>query len=291
MSDKNIIEQKKNSIGKLFLCGTPIGNMRDITLRCLDILKQADIIACEDTRRTIKLLNFYNINNKKLVSYHEHNKIFVNNKILNYLLENKIVVYVSDAGMPCICDPGVELVDLARKNLIDIEIIPGPCAISTAIAFCGVNISKFIFIGFIDINKKSKREKFIRDFKFEERVLIFYESPHEIINTIKFLEKYFCDRKIFLARELTKVFQDYFYGNLSDAIIYLNNKKICGEFVVLLFGCEEKKIDWSEISIEEHLNFYLRCDYDLKSAIKKVSCDRSLPKNDIYSIAHDQRRI
>lgn len=274
-----------NESGKLFICGTPIGNIRDISLRCLDVLKSVDIIACEDTRQTLKLLNHYDIK-KKLVSYHEHNKKSAGENILKFLLSGKNVALVTDAGMPCISDPGSELVELARKNEISVEIIPGPTAFVTALALSGLNSRRFIFEGFISLDKVQKKE-FIERIKFEERLTIIYEAPHRLLKTLEFLFSELGERKIFLARELTKIHEEIHFGTLSQTIKFLQENPPRGEYVIIIGGAENNNaIDFENLTIEQHIDFYLKNGYDLKSAIKKVARDRNIPKNQIYSIAH-----
>lgn len=274
-----------NESGKLFICGTPIGNIRDISLRCLDVLKSVDIIACEDTRQTLKLLNHYDIK-KKLVSYHEHNKKSAGESILKFLLSGKNIALVTDAGMPCISDPGSELVEFARKNEISVEIIPGPTAFVTALALSGLNSRRFIFEGFISLDKTQKIE-FIERIKFEERLTIIYEAPHRLLKTLEFLFSELGERNIFLARELTKIHEEIHFGKLSQTIKFLQENPPRGEYVIIIGGTEnDDAIDFENLTIEQHIDFYLKNGYDLKSAIKKVSQDRNVPKNQIYSIAH-----
>ena len=271
--------------GKLFICGTPIGNLKDITLRCLEILKSVDLIACEDTRKTISLLNFYGIK-KKLISYYEFNKKKTGKKILDFLSQGKNIALVSDAGMPCISDPGSELINLARENFFAIEIIPGPTAFATAIAFAGIEKKNFIFEGFIN---KDEREKFVKRIEFEERTVVFYEAPHKLLSMLEFLFNNLGKRKLYLVKELTKIHEKIFFGWIDEAIELLKKNPPKGEYVILLCGVENK-FDFGEISIKEHLDFYLKNDFDLKTAIKKVASDRNLSKNQIYLIAHNIKR-
>ena len=271
--------------GKLFVCGTPIGNIKDITLRCLDTLKSVDMIACEDTRQTLKLLNHYGIK-KKLLSYHEHNKKESGQNILKLMRDGKNIALVTDAGVPCISDPGAELVFLLRKNFISVEIIPGPSAFITAVALSGIDSRRFVFEGFVDSDKKSRHE-FIKRIKFDERMTIIYEAPHRLLNTLKFLLDELGDRKIFLAHELTKIHESSYFGHLSEVIKYLESNPPRGEYVVIICGYEENKnFDFENMSIEQHINFYLENGFDLKSAIKNVARDRNISKNEVYLIAH-----
>ena len=274
---------KKN--GKLFICGTPIGNLKDITIRCLEVLKSVDVIACEDTRETLKLLNFYDIK-KKLISYHEFNKFNATQKILKILSEQKKIALVSDAGMPCISDPGCELIKIVRENLFDIELVPGPTAFASAIAFVGLENKNFVFEGFIN---KNERKEFIERIKFEERPVIFYEAPHKLLDMLEFLLDNIGERKIYLVKELTKIHEKMFFGTLKDAIRLLKLNPPKGEYVILLCGAENR-IDFAKLNIEEHLAFYLKSGFDLKTAIKKVAHDRNINKNQVYLIAHDIKK-
>lgn len=275
----------EKTCGKLFICGTPIGNLKDISLRCLEILKSVDLIACEDTRKTIRLLNFYGIK-KKLMSYHEFNKIKSGKKILELLSQKKNIALVSDAGMPCISDPGSELINMARENFFDIEIIPGPTAFATAIAFSGISKKSFIFEGFID---KNERKKFIERIKFEERTVVFYEAPHKLLSMLEFLFDNLGNRKLYLVKELTKIHEKIFFGRLDEAIELLKKNSPKGEYVILLCATENK-FDFEKINIKEHLDFYLKNNFDLKTAIKKVANDRNLSKNQVYLIAHNIKK-
>ena len=268
-------------MSKLFICGTPIGNIKDITIRCLEILKEVDIIACEDTRQTLKLLNFYGIK-KKLINYHEHNKKIAGENILKLLNSGKNVAYVSDAGMPCISDPGADLVILARENFFDVEIIPGPSAFTTAIALSGLNTKQFVFEGFIE---QKKRAEFINRIKYEKRPTIIYEAPHRLLKTLQFLSNELEDRNLFLARELTKIHEEIFYGTIDETIKFLTENPPRGEYVILLYGAKNDE-NFDEMSIAEHVKFYLQNDYDLKSAIKNVARDRNISKSHVYSVVH-----
>lgn len=273
--------------GKLFICGTPIGNIKDITLRCLDVLKSVDIIACEDTRQSLKLLNYYGIS-KRLISYHEHNKKESAKGILKFLLGGENVALVTDAGMPCISDPGCDLVRFIRENEIDIEVLPGPTAFVTAVALSGIDSRRFVFEGFIDNDKASKKE-FIERVKFDTRTTIIYEAPHRLIKTLEFLQNELGNRKIFLARELTKIHEQIEFGAISEVLEILNaQQQIRGEYVILIEGMQNDngKKDFSDLTIDEHLQFYLKSGSDLKSAIKNVAHERHVSRNEIYKIAH-----
>ena len=273
------------SSGKLYICGTPIGNIRDITIRCLDILKTADIIACEDTRQTLKLLNHYSIK-KRLISYHEHNKKEAAKGILKFLLSGKNIALVTDAGMPCISDPGYELVKFIRENDIEIEILPGPTAFVTAIALSGLDARRFVFEGFIG-NAKEEKKEFIERVKFDTRMTIIYEAPHRLIKTLEFLQSELGERKIFLARELTKIHEQIEFGLISDILENLKAAQIRGEYVILIEGMKNNdENDFSSLTVEQHIQFYLQSGCDLKSAIKNVAHDRNVSKNEIYMIAH-----
>ncbi|QTA37159.1 16S rRNA (cytidine(1402)-2'-O)-methyltransferase [Thermosipho ferrireducens] len=218
------------SAGKLYVVGTPIGNLEDITLRALKILRNVDLILAEDTRRALKLLNHYRIS-KPLDSFHEHSSEKKVNKILSKLLEGKHIALISDAGMPVISDPGSSLVKKCRENNIEVDIIPGPSAVLTAIAASGFNGSKFTFIGFIPRDKK--RRRLLRQFKDYHGLLIFFENPERLQKTFKDILSILGNVEIFIAREMTKKHQEFFYGNIENAINHFKNN-IKGEITVIL---------------------------------------------------------
>lgn len=273
--------------GILYLCSTPIGNLDDISIRTLNILKTVDIIAAEDTRNTIKILNHFNINTK-MTSYHEHNKISKGIQLIDKLLDNKNIALVTDAGTPGISDPGEDLVSLAIENNIKVTSTPGPTAFTTALIISGMKTRRFIFEGFLPADKK-ERTHIIESLKYETRTTIFYEAPHRLKNTLAELYNILGNRNIAIARELTKKFEEVKKDNLSNLIEFYSSNEPKGEFVIILEGVSEEHIktenqkSWSSISIEEHMDIYLNQEIDTKEAMKRVARDRGITKREIYS--------
>jgi 16S rRNA (cytidine1402-2'-O)-methyltransferase len=275
--------------GKLYLVPTPIGNLKDITLRALEILKEADVIAAEDTRQTLKLLNHFEIK-KTMLSYHKFNEQSKSDKIIDLLMEGKNVALVSDAGTPGISDPGSVVVQRCIEKMIDFEVLPGATAITTALVYSGLDTTKFSFRGFLP--RENKDRKIIVDELLQsQETLIFYEAPHRLIDTLEFLLDAFGDRKIAVCRELTKMYQEIYRGSLKQAIQYFVEKKPRGEFVLVLEGKrledikEEKKEAWINLSIEEHILKYINEGINKKEAIKLVAKERELPKSDVYKFS------
>jgi 16S rRNA (cytidine1402-2'-O)-methyltransferase len=274
--------------GILYLCATPIGNLEDITLRCIRILGEVDIIAAEDTRQTIKLLNRYEIH-KPLMSYHEHNKYEKGGEIVEHLKSGKNIALVSDAGMPAISDPGEELVRLCIDNDIEIIPLPGPSASLTALIVSGFSTVKFCFEGFLPTNKKEKRER-LKKLSNETRTIIFYEAPHRLIETLTDIKEQLGDRRVSVSREITKKFEETIRADISQVISIFKERTIKGEFVLVIEGINEKELidielkKWDNITIEEHIKMYMGQGIDKKEAIKKVAEDRKLPKKEIYKI-------
>ncbi|HHV99731.1 MAG TPA: 16S rRNA (cytidine(1402)-2'-O)-methyltransferase [Clostridiaceae bacterium] len=276
-----------NKTGTLFLVATPIGNLEDITLRALKVLKEVDIIAAEDTRQTLKLLNHFDIK-ASLTSYYEHNKVEKGNYIIQLLLEGKNVAVVSDAGSPGISDPGEDLVKLAIENGIDVTMIPGPVAAITGLVISGLPTGRFVFEGFLPMNKRQRRER-IEALKDEVRTIILYEAPHKLIYTLNDLYKVIGDRRIVIARELTKKFEQVVRCTLSEAISLYTNEAPKGEFVLILEGADKEELidaerkKWDNISLEEHVAIYMDQGYDKKESIKRVAEDRGVSKRDVYN--------
>ncbi|GMM65458.1 ribosomal RNA small subunit methyltransferase I [Clostridium butyricum] len=220
--------------GKLYLVPTPIGNLKDITLRALEVLKESDIIAAEDTRQTLKLLNHFEIK-KPLISYHKFNEQSKGNEIIELLLEGKNIALVSDAGTPGISDPGSVIVGKCINENIDFEVLPGATAITTALVYSGLDTTKFLFRGFLPRENKDRRV-ITDELLNSQETLIFYEAPHRLLDTLSYLMDVFGDRKIAVCRELTKLYEEIFRGNLSGAIQNFVNNKPRGEFVLVLEG-------------------------------------------------------
>ncbi|ALS18309.1 MULTISPECIES: 16S rRNA (cytidine(1402)-2'-O)-methyltransferase [Clostridium] len=275
--------------GKLYLVPTPIGNLKDITLRALEVLKESDIIAAEDTRQTLKLLNHFEIK-KPLISYHKFNEQSKGNEIIELLLEGKNIALVSDAGTPGISDPGSVIVGKCINENIDFEVLPGATAITTALVYSGLDTTKFLFRGFLPRENKDRRV-ITDELLNSQETLIFYEAPHRLLDTLSYLMDVFGDRKIAVCRELTKLYEEIFRGNLSGAIQNFVNNKPRGEFVLVLEGKkiedikEEKKQEWINLSIEDHILKYIKDGINKKEAIKLVAKDRELPKSEVYKFS------
>ena len=276
-------------IGKLYLVPTPIGNLKDITLRALETLKEADIIAAEDTRQTLKLLNHFEIK-KTMISYHKYNEQSKSDKIIDLLMEGKNVALVSDAGTPGISDPGSVVVQRCIEKMIDFEVLPGATAITTALVYSGLDTTKFLFRGFLPRENKD-RKVIVDELLQSQETLIFYEAPHRLLDTLTFLLDAFGDRKIAVCRELTKIYQEIYRGSIKESIQYFIEKKPRGEFVLVLEGKkledikEEKKEAWINLSIEEHILKYINDGIDKKDAIKLVAKERELPKSEVYKFS------
>jgi len=275
--------------GKLYLVPTPIGNLKDITLRALETLKEADFIAAEDTRQTLKLLNHFEIK-KSLISYHKFNEQIKSDKIIELLMEGKNIALVSDAGTPGISDPGSVIVQKCIEQMIDFEVLPGATAITTALVYSGLDTTKFLFRGFLP--RENKERKVITDELLQsQETLIFYEAPHRLMDTLEFLLEAFGDRKIAICRELTKLYEEIYRGSISEALQHFEEKKPRGEFVLVLEGKkledikEEQKEVWINLSIEEHILKYVNDGMNKKDAIKLVAKERELPKSEVYKFS------
>lgn len=277
--------------GCLYLCATPIGNLEDMTLRCIRILGEVDLIAAEDTRQTVKLLNHFEIK-KPMVSYHEHNKFEKGREIIELISSGKNVALVCDAGMPAISDPGEELVKLCIENGIEVIPLPGPSASLTALIVSGLSTRRFCFEGFLPSNKKERGER-LKQLVQETRTIILYEAPHRLLEMLQDMMNELGDRKISVSRELTKKFEETVRGKISEVINIYKEKAIKGEFVLVVEGVNEQELieielkKWDNITIEEHIKIYMRQGIDKKEAIKKVAEDRKLPKKEIYKVGCD----
>ncbi|MFR8146648.1 MAG: 16S rRNA (cytidine(1402)-2'-O)-methyltransferase [Clostridia bacterium] len=268
--------------GKLYIVATPIGNLEDITLRAINVLKEVDFIIAEDTRHSLKLLNHLEIS-KPLISYHRHNEENKTEDILNKIEEGKNIALISDAGTPVISDPGEFIVKEAIEREIEVIPIPGACAIITALMAAGVNTRNFTFYGFLSLNKKI-RTKELEQIKDNNNTVILYEAPHKIKNTMQDLENYVDDRRIVIARELTKLHEEFIRGTIDEIKDKLQNPK--GEYVIIIDKNEnineneENKL--RELSIEEHYKYYEKMGLEKKEIIKKIAKDRQVAKNEIY---------
>lgn len=281
--DGNSVKAK----GVLYLVATPIGNLDDITLRALKILREVDIIAAEDTRQTIKLLNHFEIK-KPMISYFEHNKQEKGGYLIKQLEDGKSIALVSDAGSPGISDPGEDLVRLAAESGISVTMAPGPAALVMGVVLSGLPAGRFVFEGFLPMNKRTRKER-ILSFKNETRTVVMYEAPHKLSYTLNELFEELGDRRIALARELTKKFEQVLRCTLSEAIEKYEKGPPKGEFVLVLEGIPEASLreteqkKWTEMSLQEHMDMYTGTGVDRKEALKKVAQDRGLNKRDVYN--------
>lgn len=266
--------------------GTPIGNLGDITIRALDTLKLVDIILAEDTRQTLKLLNHFEIS-KPLISYHRHNEIDKINKVIEILDEGKNLALVSDAGMPIISDPGSNLVKYLIDNKYEIEVIPGVTAMVTAVVKSGINSTRFTFEGFLSINKKQRRER-LQSLKEETRTMIFYEAPHKILYTLKDMFDYFGNRNICIARELTKIHEEFIYTNITEAIEGIEKSGIKGEIVLIVEGISQDKLDekineeLEQFSVKELVKQEMDKGIPKKDAVKNIAKLKGVSRNEVY---------
>lgn len=269
--------------GKLYICPTPIGNLEDMTYRTIRILNEVDLIAAEDTRHSLKLLNHFEIS-KPLTSYHEHNKDTKGNYLINKLLDGENIALISDAGMPGISDPGEEIIKEAIENNIEIEVLPGATASITALVGSGLNTSKFVFEGFLDRDKKVRRAQ-LDEVKEETRTIIFYESPHRLKDTLKDMLKILGNRKIALNRELTKRYQEVIREDIEKAINIFDEKEVKGEFVLIVEGFTGEKTiknSYEDLNEREYVLTLIESGMNKKDAIKAVCKDRKLKKDVVY---------
>ena len=270
------------SYGTLYLCATPIGNLQDITLRVLETLKTVDLVACEDTCKTLQLLNHFEIS-KPVTSYYEHNKMSKGDVIIQQLKDGKNIALVSDAGMPGISDPGYDLVQQCLAEDIPFTVLPGAVAAVTGLVLSGLPTDRFSFEGFIPRQKK-ERLQYFQNLVQEERTMIFYESPHRLEDTLKTLIEVFPDRPMAAARELTKKFEEIVRGTPSEVLAHFEAEGIRGEFVLLLHGAdpappEERGIDWAVERVAQ-----LEADgISQKDAIKQAAKEAGLSKRDVYN--------
>lgn len=269
-----------SKIPTLYLVGTPIGNLEDMTFRAVRILKEVDFIAAEDTRHSKKLLDHFEISTQ-MISYHEHNEKECSEKIIQKLFSGKSVALITDAGTPCISDPGEVLVQKCIENKIKIEWVPGPCALIGALAVSGLDTSTFMFIGFLSASSH-QRKKQLLELSIEKRALIFYESTHRIQEFLEDAKICLGDRKICVARELTKQFETLWYGTISAVIDESKTAVLKGEFTVVIDGASEK-INWDHLSFEEHLEkLILEIGLSKKEAMILLAHIRGISKREIY---------
>ncbi len=271
--------------GKLYVVGTPIGNLSDFSPRAIETLQNVDFIAAEDTRVTVKLLNHFGIN-KPMLAYYEHNKMQRGGDIIARLLSGKNCALVSDAGMPAISDPGEDLVRMCYENGISVESVPGPSALITALAISGMKSGRFCFEGFLSVNKPSRRAH-LAEVKKEPRTMIFYEAPHKLTSTLRDMLEAFGDRKLALVRELTKLHEEVIHTTLSKAAeMYSDENKPRGEFVLIVEGYNSEQDD-TEYTLEDAVKIaekYLKEGFSASAAAKEASADTGLKKGDIYKM-------
>lgn len=280
--------------GTLYLCATPIGNLSDVSQRFIETISSVDLIAAEDTRVTIKLLNHFNIK-KPLTSYHEHNKAEKGEYLISLLKEGKSIALVSDAGTPAISDPGEDLVRLCIGNDINVTTIPGCVAAINALILSGLSTKRFSFEGFLSVNKRHRKEH-LASLKCDSHTMIFYEAPHKLTYTLADMCEAFGEtRKIALVRELTKLHEEVFRGTLADAVKKFEEDKPRGEYVIIVDGyCEKDDFGennewWSELSVCQHVDEYIKKGMISKEAIKACSLDRGVQKRDIYNEYHNNK--
>lgn len=269
--------------GKLYLIATPIGNLGDITYRAVETLKMVDIIAAEDTRHSLKLLNYLEIS-KPMISYHRHNEDIKTTELIKILKEGKNIGLITDAGTPGISDPGEEIVRKAIEEKIDIIPIPGACALINALIASGLNTKEFAFYGFLPLDKKLREEKF-DDIKKQNKTIIFYEAPHRLTKTLKELENKFGNIEIVIAKELTKIHETFFRGKIEELLE--NFKDVKGEYIILfeIHSKTEKQIEIETVntmSLDEQYEYYLKTGMSKKDIIKKIAKNNKVAKDEIY---------
>lgn len=272
--------------GKLYLCATPIGNLEDITLRVLRVLKEVDLIAAEDTRNSIKLLNHFDIKTP-MTSYHEYNKVEKAYTLIEKMQEGLNVALITDAGTPGISDPGEVLAAMCYDAGIEVTSLPGPAACITALTLSGLSTRRFAFEAFLPPDKKEKKA-ILEELKNETRTIILYEAPHHLVGTLEELREALGNRKMTLCRELTKKHETAFLTTIDDLLAYYKDSKPLGECVLVIQGRSRKEMEkeaqesWEEISIEDHMELYEKQGMPRKEAMKQVAKDRGVTKREIY---------
>ena len=274
--------------GTLYLCATPIGNLEDMTFRAVRILKEADLIAAEDTRNSVKLLNHFEIRTP-MTSYHEYNKIEKGKKLVEKLKEGADIALITDAGTPGISDPGEELVKMCLEEGICVTSVPGACACITALTISGLPTRRFAFEAFLPPDKK-ERTRILEEMKKETRTMILYEAPHRLVKTLAELMDSLGNRRAAVCRELTKKHETVFNTTLSEAKTYYESHQPKGECVIILEGKspneirQEEQARWQEMTLEEHMEYYLSQGIDKKEAMKRAAKDRGVSKREIYQM-------
>lgn len=273
--------------GTLYLCATPIGNLEDMTFRVIRILKEVDLIAAEDTRNSIKLLNHFEIKTP-MTSYHEYNKIEKGHKLIEKLQEGINIALITDAGTPGISDPGEELVKMCYEAGIEVTSLPGPAACITALTLSGLSTRRFAFEAFLPTDKK-ERQEILDELREETRTIILYEAPHRLVKTLKELQEVFgIERRLTVCRELTKKHETAFRTTFAEAVSYYESTEPKGECVLVVEGKSREQIrqeavdKWEEMSLSEHMDYYTGQGIDKKEAMKRVAKDRGMAKRDVY---------
>ena len=271
-----------NEDGVLYVVATPIGNLEDITFRAIKVLESVDCIAAEDTRHTLKLLNHFNIS-KPLISYYRHNEDDKSDFLIQKLLNGESIALVSDAGTPGICDPGQAIIYKCIQNGIKIVPIPGACAMINALICSGLDTNKFKFMGFLSINKKIRKQE-LEEIKKSDVTIILYEAPHKLKDTLKDLASALENRMITIARELTKIHEEFVRGTANELLQVFDNPK--GEFVLIIEKTDktqdEEKLILQELTLEQHYQYYLKKGFSKNEIIKRIAKDRNVNKNEIY---------
>lgn len=274
--------------GMLYLCATPIGNLEDITFRVLDTLRSVDVIAAEDTRNSIKLLNHFEIKTP-MTSYHEYNRVEKAHDLIRQMQEGKDVALITDAGTPAISDPGETLVALCQEAGITVTSLPGAAACITALTLSGLSTRRFCFEGFLPADKKERRD-ILGELSEESRTIILYEAPHHLVKTLETLHETLGERKVTLCRELTKRFETVLPTTLMQALDYYKENEPRGEYVLVVEGKsiavkkEEETLGWREMPLEEHMKHYEEKGMDRKEAMKLVAKDRGIGKREVYQM-------
>ena len=273
-------------MGTLYICATPIGNLGDMSPRVVETLKQVDLIAAEDTRNSIKLLNHFEIKTP-MTSYHEYNKIEKGHKLVERLLSGEDIALITDAGMPGISDPGEELVKMCQEAGVQVTAVPGACACVTALTISGLSTRRFAFEAFLPTDKK-ERQAVLEELKSETRTVVIYEAPHRLVRTLSILQETLGNRRISICRELTKKHETVFATTIEEALLYYENQEPKGECVMVIEGKSreeirnEERAGWEEMSIPDHMDHYLSQGMDRKTAMKQVAKDRGVGKREIY---------
>lgn len=272
---------RSENYGVLYIVATPIGNLEDITLRAIRVLKEVDLIAAEDTRHTLKLLNHLNIS-KTMISYHRHNEEVRVEALIKELKDGKNIAVVSDAGTPGICDPGEQIIKKCIEENIKIVPIPGPCAMINALIISGIDTNEFSFLGFLPLNKKNRKNK-LEEIKKSNKTILLYEAPHKLKNTLNDLKNVLEGRKIVIAREITKIHEEYIRGTADEILEIVDQLK--GEMIIVIEKNKEEVVEekqYEKLTLEEHYELYKGQGLKKNEIIKRIAKDRNVKKNEIY---------